>query len=174
VTIVIAVNFGVLQAAYVDVFCYVHIDPNASGSQAMYVYELGSPPDANVLQSPGSGTAVFISAIGVLAGFVVGLLMVTFLWHWPRRRYALGALLPFLSALFTSCMFSFNSEYRHIRGWSVSRGMLVAGMEMFGMLLAIPIGRSISRGLIRVVVPPRPRQLLAFLWRVDGKDKPPS
>lgn len=40
------------------------------------------------------------------------------------------------------------------------------------LCMGIVMGRSISRGLIRLMLPPRMRSALAFLWLTDGLEPP--
>jgi hypothetical protein len=40
------------------------------------------------------------------------------------------------------------------------------------MLIGILLGRPLARQIARTIIPPKPRQVLAFLWIVDGKKFP--
>ena len=106
---------------------------------------------------------------------VSGALLVVFIWHWPRRRYWLAMLLPFVIASFVVAMFyvtDTDDEYGAVRGWIVSRSMEYAALEAVCLAIGILIGRSAARGLLRMFIPPKPRQHFAFLWRIDGKTPP--
>jgi hypothetical protein len=106
---------------------------------------------------------------------VSGALLVAFVWHWPRRRYWLVMLLPFVIAAFVVAIFyvtDTDDEYGDVRGWILSRSMGYAALEAACFAVGIWIGRPVARGLLRMFVPPKPRQHFSFLWRIDGKTPP--
>ena len=103
------------------------------------------------------------------------MLLVAFVWHWPRRRYALVMLLPFAIAVCVVGIFYLtdgDDEYGGLRGWILSRSLRYAAVEAACFALGIWIGRPVARGLVRMFIPPKPRQHFAFLWRIDGKTPP--
>jgi hypothetical protein len=115
-----------------------------------------------------------LMSIGSCAlGLIAGTLAVTFLWHWRRRRYLALLLLPLAPAVFVDTVFRLDTAFALVRvqcmqriGWQVSAASV-------GVLLGIWFGRSVSRTIIRIIIPPKPRQALAFLWQVDGKTLKP-
>ena len=46
------------------------------------------------------------------------------------------------------------------------------GGAAFAMAVGLLIGRPLGRIAVIALVPPRPRQFLAFLWLADGKTPP--
>jgi MFS family permease len=118
---------------------------------------------------------VFAAVTGMAAGIalVSGILMVTFLWHWRQRGYRLALLLPFVIAAALVGYFVLDDMYEEIFWWAVRVALGYALLEALFMALGIKIGRPIARGLLRMFVPPKPRQHFAFLWQVDGKTPPP-
>jgi hypothetical protein len=107
-------------------------------------------------------------------GFVTGMLMVMFLWHWKKSRYVLAMILPFVVAAFVCVIFSFDEEYAGIYSWLLRVVFGYAALECAFMGLGILLGRKIARGLLRMFVPPKPRQHFAFLWSIDGKKMTPA
>jgi hypothetical protein len=105
-------------------------------------------------------------------GFVTGILAVVFLWHWKRWGYRLALLLPFGVAAFQILLFFINQEHEEILGWAIRVVFGYALLQALFMALGLKVGRPIARGLLRMFVPPRPRQHFAFLWRVDGISPP--
>ena len=108
---------------------------------------------------------------------VAGMLLVVFLWHWRRRRYAWVMLLPFLVAVGVAVLFyvdDWDDAYGELRGWIWSRAMAYAVLEAALLGVGILIGRRSARVVLRMFVPSRPRQYFAFLWHVDGKTPPPA
>jgi hypothetical protein len=66
-----------------------------------------------------------------------------------------------------------DDQYTDIRTWVINRVLLMFAIQSAGILLGIMLGRKLSRTLVRMVIPPKPRQMLAFLWLTDGKSPPP-
>ena len=116
------------------------------------------------------GTVLGLSDLGL--GLVSGTLLVTFFWHWKRSRYRLVLLLPFAVAAVVLSVMLLEDDYEFIRGWAISRALMHASLQALFMYVGILIGRPVVRGLLRMFIPPRPRQLFAFLWRADGKTPP--
>lgn len=107
------------------------------------------------------------------SGIAAGMLLVTFLWHWDKRNYVWTVLLPLATAGFVCTMIYFDDWYDLIRAWSLQRVVMWGLIETAFMYIGILIGRPFARLLLRMFVPPRPRQHLAFLWHADGKVLPP-
>jgi hypothetical protein len=110
-----------------------------------------------------------MGGVAFAMGLVGGLLLVVFIWHWPRRRYPWMMLLPAAVATFMAIMFAYDDQFQLIGRWSVQTVFVIAGVEALGILVGIKIGRPIARLLLRMFVPVKPRQHFNFLWRVDGK-----
>lgn len=116
----------------------------------------------------------------LLAPFLFAVLLVTLMWHVPRRRHWVFLVLPWLAAAFLLAIFHIDeSDSRGDGGTadvaaSVGPILGFAALEQTLMMLAGTFaGRPIARFLLTIFIPPRPRQALAFLWTVDGK-APPS
>src|SRR5256885_10210974 len=108
----------------------------------------------------------------VLLGVGAGVLWVVILWHWPRHRYAYAMLLPLLCAGIVLFVVGIDDEYDHIRGWVVRTVLMIALFQAAMIALGLWIGRPLGRTVVRMLIPPRPRQFLAFLWYADGKKMP--
>jgi hypothetical protein len=107
-------------------------------------------------------------------GFVTGVLLVVFFWHWKRRRYLLVLIVPLAVAAVVSTIFCIDEMYELIRPFAVRMSFGWAMAEVAGMGLGILAGRPIARTFLRMFIPPRPRQHFAFLWSADGKAMPPA
>jgi hypothetical protein len=113
----------------------------------------------------------FAAGLGMLSG----ILLVVVLWHWPRRKYFWFLLLPLLAALWDiGFVLVGDDQYELIRGWAISRVLYQMTIQMIFVIIGIRIGRPVARWIIRMIIPPRPRQHLNFLWRIDGKIPPPA
>ncbi len=137
-------------------------------------YYGGGNPTHTALQEDGPGPApwAWLAGVSLALGTVAGGLCVSLLWHWPRRRYAWCLLVPVAPAVFLSLIYLANEQYQLIRGPAVGRAALMAAVQGLGVLIGLAVGRPLARALVRTVVPPKPRQALAFLWQVDGKVAP--
>lgn len=98
--------------------------------------------------------------------------------NWRGRMVAM--LLIMTVALFFSSI-SYLEWQNDLYGWSWNSGRQELGPTFLGMSLVfgaivlsagLLVGRSIIRGLIRLLLPPRMRNSLAMLWTADGL-KPP-
>ena len=69
--------------------------------------------------------------------------------------------------------YGLSDESALIRGPAIGRQLFATAMQAVGVLVGTRMGRPIARGVARAVIPPKPRQLLAFLWQADGKPVPP-
>ncbi|HEV7298103.1 MAG TPA: hypothetical protein VGN72_01980 [Tepidisphaeraceae bacterium] len=116
---------------------------------------------------------IFLNLVSCLLATSLGGFIAIAGWHVPRRRYLWVALLPIAVAGVVYGLWrlershdAFHVELLPWMGWCVA-------LQVIFVLLGTVIGRPLARGLARVFVPPKPRQALAFLWRVDGKTPPP-
>ncbi len=115
---------------------------------------------------------IMIPLGGAALGLVTGGLMVVFLWHWKKRRYLYAALLPFAVATFMIVVFIVNEEFDPIRRWTIRIALSYALWEAIWMWLGTLIGRPVVRTMLRMFIPPKPRQHFACLWQADGKRMP--
>ncbi len=143
---------------------------NRSNEEWVYTLRPVLGSDAEV--DPPASTILFISSISLGLGFVLGWLCVTFLWHWPGRRYYLCLLLPIIPAGLLMMVYRNSNEYRLILGECLGRVGCQAALASLGIAIGVVVGRAISRTLARVIIPPKPRQAIAFLWKVDNKPLP--
>jgi hypothetical protein len=113
--------------------------------------------------------------MGIVAflGWLLGALATVFLWHWRKRNYVWVMLAVVVPAASVAIYMNKAYEYEFIRGWAISRVAMLAAMQCAFVMLGIWTGRPVGRFIARVIIPPRPRQLLSFLWLADGKTPPP-
>ena len=189
---------GALQAGYVGTFTYdqlmtadgraVEFSPvGNSGSYGYVDRETGKPiamvgpfesrlslrpQDAyipsNGNEAPGWSVAAALLFGSLVLGVIVGMLLATALWHWPRWRYAFGCVLPLLACSVLTFIFIKADQYQPVRRWAIERCIMIMAIQCVGVLIGTRVGRPLSRAVARMVVPPKPRMLLAFLWTADG------
>jgi hypothetical protein len=94
--------------------------------------------------------------------------------HWKKHwYYVLVFALPLL-AMFCG-LWLWSQEFpEHLYPWAKGYALLFAFVEVVAGLVGVLTGRPFARGFVRVIVPPRWRGPLAFLWIADGKELPAS
>jgi hypothetical protein len=196
IIITAAIVFGAITMLHFDEFThgvqvandreveYKAIPGKANNSWAPYYKDTGeqAPPEIDYRYklrefkprdlSEVRWVLALMAFLAVGTGFLTGLLAVVFLWHWPRRRYVYITLLPFAAGAFVVVMVLTYDYYLWIRSWMLQRTLYYAVLECIAVIGGIYLGRPIARLLIRMFIPPRPRQHLAFLWRIDNKTPP--
>ena len=113
--------------------------------------------------------------VGAGSGLLVGLATAVCLPHWPRIATMVLAL------VWPTASFGVMYAILRVDPGSVSpgdvRGLLawmvpaVVAAISGGVVMAV-FGRTLGRGLVRVLLPGRLRSPLAYLWLVDGKTPP--
>lgn len=105
-------------------------------------------------------------------GFALAALMTITMHHWPRWGY-LGPVIvvPVVAGLLT--FYIWGNDYAHLRDWAVRYILLDGAANLLGGLVGVLCGRPFARLLATLILPPRVRQVVAFLWLADGK-LPPS
>ena len=113
-------------------------------------------------------------AIGSLAVSFGGMALITvFCYHWRRWTCDLVAVaMPTLVGLVLLLTLRYGGP-RDTLPWATSYIILYTLIQVLGGIFGIASGRPMARLVIRIFLPPRARQTLAFLWLADGK-KPPS
>ncbi len=127
--------------------------------------------DHHVYRATWEDFVILVPLSGGL-GLLGGMLLVIILWHWKKRRYWLMLGMPLIAAFFVIWLILLDDVYRFIRPWALQRVLLEVVIQAVFIGVGILIGRPVARWLVRLCVPPRPRQHLAFLWKIDGKMPP--
>jgi hypothetical protein len=121
---------------------------------------------------PGPDPARLLSAGSAVTAFGLGVFVAVALWHVRRSRqwWALSA--PALAGAAALSLWCYWPESEGTRGWAAWRvGGYVLLQSVF-LGLGLYYGRPLARAVVRTIVPPRPCQLLTFLWTADGKPPP--
>lgn len=114
----------------------------------------------------------FLIGFSVVAGLLLGGFAPVALWHVPKRRLAVGAVWPFVAAAGAYGLWVAAENTQFVTAWSLQRLGGYAALQSAAYLAGLRIGRPVARFLAKVIVPPKPRQVLAFLWRADGLAPP--
>jgi hypothetical protein len=93
---------------------------------------------------------------------------------WHVRKDALYLVLgwPILAALVTYGLWWANENIELIVHWSIIRLTLYTVINIAAMWVGLKIGRPVARFLLRVLVSPKLRQHVHFLWTCDGLQSP--
>ncbi len=120
-----------------------------------------------------------ILVVGALGGVVLSVALL----HLPKRRLMLYVLIPIAIAATFQSLFVTQAITSPMFGTAVRDVALklvapvtMASTDVFayiGLIFGAVIGRSIARGLVIALLPPRMRSAMSFLWIAEGK-KPPK
>lgn len=123
---------------------------------------------------------IIVGSLLAAAWLMCSTLLAAGSWFWPRRWRAAWLVMPILSAAFVYLMLRDNAESQ--RQWNpnasfdltLSLRLLAVMMvlQVATMAIGLQIGRPFCRFLLTVLIPPKSRQLFAFLWHCDGKSMP--
>lgn len=163
-------------------FGYMYVDTGEfmaanSGVVFEYVEVPRSHPLAAYSTTTWSGPPVFayvmLWGIPTLLALIAGIVQAVTLWHLRGiARWIIPLVLTLLPyAILLAFTFGVD-EFRYLRPMLVQNGGILFGATFALWIIGVVFGRPIGRGLARLLVPPKPRQALAFLWHADGKDVP--
>ena len=127
-----------------------------------------------VVREPSEHDAALIALLRGLSfvlGFVLATLTAIFLHHWRRWCYV-GPVLVVSAGAAALTLYGWNYDYPHLVHWAIPHVVAHAVSCFAGGLVGILFGRAFARLLLTIILPPRVRQVLAFLWLVDGKQPP--
>lgn len=145
---------------------------------------LGGPDrnDVNFYRSdPPLIAFIVVGTTFTLATFLDGCIVAAFAWFWRRGWSAVWLLMPFLAAVVVLSMQLSDQQYTYMGAnrprregesiwYAITAGMLVCQCVLLGAGLLL--GRPIARFALTVLIPPKSRQLFAFLWHRDGLTMP--
>jgi hypothetical protein len=110
---------------------------------------------------------------GGLALFTGGLFAVL-LWHCKGIGRFTAFVPPLLGCSVAAFAWQNDLMTVRIREWGLAQIGLYLLLELVCVGIGLVIGRPIARGMLRILVPPKPRQHLAFLWTTDGRTLKPT
>ena len=116
-------------------------------------------------------TLVLVGSVAM--AFLVGLLAAVLCPHW-RRIAGVGLMLAMPLVAGGIIAMAWHNEAPHLFGWGMSYITAHAGVQVFGGLLGIILGRPVTRLIVRIFLPPSVRPRLAYLWLADGMALPKS
>jgi hypothetical protein len=91
--------------------------------------------------------------------------------HWKRVLHvAFAVLIPMIPM--TIAWRAWRYEAPHLELWAWLYLLAHAGVQVSAGVLGALFGRRAARGLATILLPPRTRTILGFLWLADGKPIP--
>lgn len=114
-----------------------------------------------------------MSAVAAAVSFLLALVAAVFFCHWRRWAYfPLVYAAPLIAAVIVWLIW--REEAPHLISWGGGYIGYFAMIELCAGTAGIFAGRPLVRLMANLMLPPRPRQFLTFLWLVDGKQPPPA
>jgi len=107
----------------------------------------------------------------ILAGFG-GCVFSVFFWHARGAGRLLAFLPPLIGCSVATLIWLSDPLTEFVRVFGVVRIGTFFLLESASVAAGLVFGRPIARGVLTLIVPPKPRQHLAFLWTTDGKALP--
>ncbi len=117
---------------------------------------------------------LFMAVMGATSfalGFLALQLIAVVCHHWRRVGYAALALLQCL-AVSAVVWAMWVDTAPNLMEWGEKYIGGLALLRLAGAMSAMWLGRPLARLIVRVALPPRARQVLAFLWFADGLHPP--
>lgn len=100
-------------------------------------------------------------------------LLATVAHHWRRWGYFIAAIvLPMVPMLIALQAWRFEAPHL-LSSWAPQVLLSQYGVAMIGGLIGAMFGRKIMRVFASLLLPPKSRQMVAFLWICDGLTPPP-
>ena len=112
---------------------------------------------------------IAMAAVAVALGVFTGGLFSVVLWHLKAGLRALAWLPPLVGCSVAALAWVNDPMAVMIWRWGLWQIVGYFVLECAAVGVGLMLGRPIARGLLRILLPPAPRQHLAFLWTIDGK-----
>lgn len=114
---------------------------------------------------------VLVRGLSFALGFMLAMLAAVVFHHWRRWGYLVPVTAVSVAAGIL-VWYIWGTDHAHLREWA-NPHIINQGLAHFaGGLTGILLGRPFARLIVTLVLPPRIRQVLAFLWLADGKQPP--
>jgi len=121
--------------------------------------------------------AIFLALAAAIGAVMTTITLVT-MPHWRRWGYVCFALgwPAIVIVIFHGFIWRVDYSWRLVTidymKWHLAMAISVEGLAIAAGLLAVWLGRPVSRGIVRLIIPPKRRGVFAYLWLVDGKTPP--
>jgi hypothetical protein len=135
---------------------------------ASYHYELrnASSPEEAIEQR---NSAILMATLAGALGMLTGGLFAVLLWHSKNWRRLLAFAPPLIGVWFAIIGWQNDRMTILIRDWGLNRLIAYMLLECGAVAVGLWLGRPIARTALKILLPPKLLQHLAFLWTTDGK-----
>ncbi|HVT82969.1 MAG TPA: hypothetical protein VHM90_20190 [Phycisphaerae bacterium] len=167
---------GIADVIKVEAFVRYHYQENLGpGPGPVYTSYWGpaEPRDSEEAWAMFVGDNV-LNAVALLLGFLAGGGMATFLPH-LKRRWGLALIVVPMIAMGIVGLICYDDRHRYMPGmlfFFVWRFGLMFTLQSLGIAAGARFGRSVARGILRVVLSRRLLQYVRPVWEADGKEPP--
>jgi hypothetical protein len=172
------IQVGIAAGTLDELTTYCEVPLSAAGPLQPAERARISPAESTVWrQQPRELTSEYIAflwlmyALAAAVGWAFAMLLVVTMHHWRRVGYLVPVtLLP--AAVGAIIWYIWSVTCPHLSEWGAGYILRLAGANLAGGVLGVCFGRPLARLVVTLVLPPRIRQVLAFLWLADGKPPP--
>jgi len=113
---------------------------------------------------------MMVRAGATFFGMLTGGFAAVFMWHLKRWWRVVAFVPPLVGVGFAALGWSNMASMRYVREFGYGRMREILLLECIGVAVGLWLGRPVARAVLTILLPPKPRQHLAFLWRTDGKE----
>jgi hypothetical protein len=107
-----------------------------------------------------------------LASVILGIAVASAMWHRSRSTHLTFLQVHLSAAIFVTMMEKLDRSPSSPPDYVVIFLMLFVIGQMVVVAFGLAVGRSVSRVIVRALIPPRVLPHFGFLWQVDGKVPP--
>ena len=147
-----------------------------NGLRTTTIMQQPAPGGATVVwkrqvREPDWETRLFLwlmRGLSFVVGYALVLLVAVAAHHWPRWAYVIPPLLAGCGAGVLAWI-GVRYDMPDLLEWARPVVVVQAAVFVAGGLVAVPTARPLARLAASILLPPRLRQVVAFLWLADGK-----
>jgi hypothetical protein len=176
-----AIAIFLASGFFTGLFSYIHLDYYSTRNypQSAYVSYRDVPRIVKPTPSPASYEYErfdtpwkVLGSLSIANAVLLGSFCAISMWHVRKERLYFALAWPILAALVTYGLWWANENIDLIVSWSIVRLTLYTVINITAMAVGLKVGRPIARFLLRVLVSPKLRQHVHFLWVCDGLQPP--
>jgi hypothetical protein len=116
---------------------------------------------------------IIVTSITIALALLLGMLSASFFWHVRGWRRFLPMASPLLACGLCIFVWYRDPMDRLVVNFGIGQISFYLALDLLGIWAGVHFGRSVARGVVSLVLPPKVRQHLAFLWTTDGRVPPP-
>lgn len=136
-------------------------------------YVIREPAEDPDERSSRAWTQVLLAMLAGAVALFTGGAFAVLLWHSKGFSRGVAFIPPLVGCAFVSFIWNNDVMTARIRSWGLGQIGLYLLLELVCVAIGLWVGRPFARGALRILIPPKPRQHLAFLWTTDGKTLKP-